>query len=101
MGHKLAIIGATGNVGRELLTSVAESEIIKVDERLNICYMVYSGDILRILPDPTSVDIMWYSPISNIGPMSQEDSVFVVSVIPTLLISVADGDVFKLIFMTA
>ncbi|MDG1135734.1 MAG: cytochrome c biogenesis protein ResB, partial [Bacteroidales bacterium] len=70
-----------------------DNEIIKVDERLNICYMVYSGDILRILPDPTSVDIMWYSPISNIGPMSQEDSVFVVSVIPTLLISVADGDV--------
>ena len=69
-----------------------DNEIIKVDERLNICYMVYSGDLLRILPDPTSVDIMWYSPVSEIGPMSQEDSVFVISVVPTLLIAVADGD---------
>ena len=32
MGHKLAIVGATGNVGRELLATVAESEIIEVDE---------------------------------------------------------------------
>ncbi len=32
MGHKLAIVGATGNVGREILASLSESEIIKCDE---------------------------------------------------------------------
>lgn len=32
MAYKLAIVGATGNVGRELLTSLAESEILQCDE---------------------------------------------------------------------
>ena len=32
MGYKIGIIGATGNVGRELLNSLSESEIIKCDE---------------------------------------------------------------------
>lgn len=32
MGYKLAIIGATGNVGREILNSLAESDILQCDE---------------------------------------------------------------------
>lgn len=32
MGYKLAIVGATGNVGRELLSCLSESEILNIDE---------------------------------------------------------------------
>ncbi len=72
--------------------SKLDNELIKVDERLNICYMVYSGDILKILPDPTNIDKSWYSPLSRIVNVPQEDSLFLTSVIPTMLSAVSQGD---------
>ena len=72
--------------------SKLDNELIKVDERLNICYMVYSGDILKVLPDPTNIDQPWYSPISKIGRVPQEDSLFLATVVPTLLTAVSSGD---------
>ena len=32
MGYKVAIVGATGNVGRELLATLAESDVIECDK---------------------------------------------------------------------
>ena len=32
--------------------SKMEQDIIKTDEKVNICYMVYTGDLLRIFPAP-------------------------------------------------
>ncbi len=39
-----------------------DKELLKVDERANICYMVYNGDLFRIFPSPNAGDTRWYSP---------------------------------------
>lgn len=38
-----------------------DNEMIKVDERVNICYMVYTGMILKMFPLPDSDGKKWYS----------------------------------------
>ncbi len=43
-----------------------ENELIKVDERVNICYMVYTGRLLRIFPKPGDKNLTWYSPVEAI-----------------------------------
>ena len=39
-----------------------DNELIKVDERLNIAYMVYTGALLKIYPVPNDVNNKWVSP---------------------------------------
>lgn len=70
-----------------------DNELIKVDERLNICYMVYSGEMFNILPDPTNPDKPWYSPVSKLENLPQEDSMFLSTIVPTMLTAVAEGDI--------
>ncbi len=68
-----------------------DTEILRVDERMNISYMAYSGDLLRILPDANDPDQKWHSPntISNV--YSGDDSLFAVNIVQLYLESVRDG----------
>ncbi len=43
-----------------------DKEVIKVDERVNVCYLVYTGELLRIFPKPNDKNQKWYSPIEAI-----------------------------------
>lgn len=38
-----------------------DKEVIKVDERLNICYMIYAGDFMKVFPVKDST-MKWYDP---------------------------------------
>ena len=38
-----------------------DKEIIKVDERLNICFMIYSGEFMKIFPVKDQ-SLKWHSP---------------------------------------
>jgi cytochrome c-type biogenesis protein CcsB len=38
-----------------------EKDVIKVDERVNICYMIYSGSLFRIFPKPGDENNKWYA----------------------------------------
>ncbi len=40
-----------------------DKDVIKVDERVNVVYMVYTGDLLRIIPDIRDKNGAWISPI--------------------------------------
>jgi cytochrome c-type biogenesis protein CcsB len=53
-----------------------DNEIIRADERLNICYLVYSGTVLKIFPAPHDSAHTWYSPVSTEPVFTGEDSVF-------------------------
>jgi len=53
-----------------------ENEIIRTDERLNICYLVFTQDVLKVFPVPGSTSHKWYSPVTVSGVFSSEDSVF-------------------------
>ena len=55
-----------------------EKDIIKLDERLNIAYMVYYGNLFKIFPKPadnhghTNAN-KWYNPIDAIGKFHDKD----------------------------
>lgn len=40
-----------------------DKEIIRVDERLNITYMIFNGSILKLFPKPNDPNHTWYSPL--------------------------------------
>lgn len=69
-----------------------DKDIIKVDERLNICYMVFTGEMLKILPDPNDSHKSWYSPTSELNTVYGEDSVFIATIIPGYLNAVGTKD---------
>lgn len=70
-----------------------DNDVMKVDERLNICFMVYNGDMLTILPDPFNSHKPWYSPVSEFVNLPQEDSAFLKTIIPAFFTSVSKGNI--------
>ena len=59
-----------------------DNEIIRLDERINICYLLFTGDLLRVLPIPGDSSHTWYSYRTIAGKVNSPDSVFLNNVIP-------------------
>ena len=56
----------------------ADKEFIAVDERVNICFMIYQGGLLRIFPVPEDKDYHWITPVDpGLHGMTGMDSAFV------------------------
>lgn len=51
-----------------------EKEIIKIDERVNVAYMVYSGRFMRVFPLKGDADDKWYFPQEALETFPGEDS---------------------------
>jgi cytochrome c-type biogenesis protein CcsB len=54
-----------------------DNEIIRTDERLNICYLVYNGSLLKLFPDPNDSTHKWHSGVTDIQSFKGDDSIFV------------------------
>ncbi len=54
-----------------------DNEILKVDERFNILYQALTGNYLKVFPQPTANDQMWFNSEFQQAGFSSEDSVFV------------------------
>ena len=68
-----------------------DKEVIAVDERVNVCYMVYNGSFFRFFPMPYDPNNTWYSDSqTNIG-FSADDSLFVYSILPIYYQSIFQG----------
>ncbi len=72
--------------------NVFDKEVMKVDERMNICYMIYNGQFLKMLPDPTDPYKQWYSPASKITGLNADDSLFLVKALPAFFSAVDEND---------
>lgn len=59
-----------------------DKEVIKVDERVNICYMMSRGDFMRIFPLRDGTDHWGVATDAVRNDVSMEDSLFVMSVLP-------------------
>jgi cytochrome c-type biogenesis protein CcsB len=68
-----------------------DTELLRVDERMNICYMVYSGNLLRILPDRDDPNFTWHSPNTIPSVYTGEDSLFAVNITQLYLEGVREG----------
>jgi cytochrome c-type biogenesis protein CcsB len=58
-----------------------DKEVISADEKVNIFYMVYSGNFLRLFPRTYDPKAQWYNPNDKVEGSSREDSLFVTNVI--------------------
>lgn len=57
--------------------SKMENELIRLDERANLCYLIYTGDFFRIFPKPGDKNNTWYSPEDAAAAFHGDDSLFV------------------------
>ena len=74
-----------------------DQEVMKVDERVNVCYMVYSGSLLRIFPVKDDPDQKWYTPNNAAHMLSSEDSLFVSGVLSLYRNSLmSEGETYNL-----
>jgi len=51
-----------------------DKAILKVDERVNICYMVYTGSLVKIWPKPNDINNKWYATIEALQAFNKEDA---------------------------
>ncbi|BAX79399.1 cytochrome c biogenesis protein [Labilibaculum antarcticum] len=68
-----------------------DKEIISVDERVNISYMVFTGEFLKIFPDPNDDMHAWYNPTAELA-ITGDDSLFVKKSILLLGQALNNGD---------
>jgi cytochrome c-type biogenesis protein CcsB len=59
-----------------------DKEVMAVDERVNISYMVYNGSFLRFFPIPDDPSNKWVSPAMSETLLFGDDSLFVNSILP-------------------
>ena len=57
---------------KPLEKSVYDKELVKVDERLNVAYMVYTGTLLQIYPKPNDKTNKWMNPQDAITKFPKE-----------------------------
>ena len=68
-----------------------DKEIIDVDERVNISYMIYTGQFLRIFPKEDDPAHTWYTPAQSAAFPGYEDSVFVAGIIDLYFHALDEG----------
>ncbi len=50
-----------------------DKEVLKIDERVNISYMVYTAELIKIWPKPNDVNNKWYATIEALQTFSIEN----------------------------
>ena len=59
-----------------------DKDVMKVDERVNVVYMVYIGDYLKIFPKPGDPDNKWFNPEAAHLNFDSTDAGFVENILP-------------------
>ncbi|MFT3737164.1 MAG: cytochrome c biogenesis protein CcsA [Breznakibacter sp.] len=70
-----------------------DQEVIKVDEQVNVFYMVQAGKLFKLFPDPTDSHLPWRtSDAFPIKSLSREDSLFVRNAFPLYIGALIEGN---------
>ncbi len=67
-----------------------DKEVIKVDERVNITYMVFKGDFLKIFPKRDDPNNSWYTP-NDVIKFDSADANFIKNIIPVYFGSIKNS----------
>lgn len=62
-----------------------DNEIIKINEKVGIAYMIFSNDMLRIFPRPHDSTNTWYAPANASEQITYNDSLFVSNIFQSYL----------------
>jgi len=91
-GYKLRDMVSQAYAKKPAERSKFDNDVIKVDERVNISYLVYTGDLLKILPDPRDSHNPWFKPAQKVEGLNPDDSAFIYDVIPYYFMSLGAGN---------
>ncbi len=81
-GYKLRDLVSQAYARKPSERSKFDNDVIAVDERVNIAYLVFTGELLRIFPDPRDSHHPWFHPGSDLEGLNADDSAFVSQAIP-------------------
>ena len=68
-----------------------DKEILKVDERVNIMYMTFTGSLLRIFPSPKDKTGRWYAPLDAINHFDEKNGKFVQAILANYFSNIDDS----------
>ena len=69
-----------------------DKELLKVDERANVCFMVYNGDVFKIFPSPEGTkNDKWFAPVEAMQQFSKENGTVIQQLTMNYLQSVGEG----------
>ncbi len=69
-----------------------DNDVIAVDERVNISYLAFTGELMKLLPDPRDSHNPWFTPGQQVAGLNPDDSAFVVNILPYYFSSLSKGD---------
>ncbi|MCF6353202.1 MAG: cytochrome c biogenesis protein CcsA [Cyclobacteriaceae bacterium] len=76
--YKLIEVVNAAYAKKPAMQSTFDKALMKVDERVNIAYMVYQGMLLKVFPVPNDLGNHWVSPLDEeFYTLTGDDSVFV------------------------
>jgi cytochrome c-type biogenesis protein CcsB len=110
----LVSFGKDGNgaykIGEEVNTAYSkppaqrnktDKELMKIDERVNVIYMIYKGDFMKLFPSNDSLHT-WVSPQEALHTAkTKEDSLYFISIIPQMAEAVQSNNAVSLKEVTA
>ncbi|MBL0687669.1 MAG: cytochrome c biogenesis protein CcsA [Sulfurospirillum sp.] len=89
--YKLEKYAEEANRKKPALRNKFDKDVIKVDERVNICYYVYTGEIFKMIPKIGDPNNKWHSPKSAISHFSDSESMHVRSLLTDYFKSIDQG----------
>jgi cytochrome c-type biogenesis protein CcsB len=89
--YKLARHAEIANRKKPAERNLFDKDVLKVDERLNVCYMVYTGEIFRIIPKIGDPENTWYSPKTSISQFPPQESAEVRALLVGYFDAIAKG----------
>ncbi|DAB41251.1 MAG TPA: cytochrome C biogenesis protein [Sulfurovum sp. UBA12169] len=89
--YKIYDAVSDANRKKPLDQSTYDKELIKIDERVNVSYMVYQGTILRIYPQADDVNNKWAAPLEAIKTFESKTRDLVTLSVSAYFQSVAEG----------
>ncbi|MBU2949246.1 cytochrome c biogenesis protein CcsA [Tamlana agarivorans] len=81
--YKLGEVVEKANKKKPAERNEFDKEVIKVDERFNILYNVFSGNYLKIFPNSNDENNKWHSQTHDFLDFPPEDAQFAQQIIPT------------------
>jgi len=73
-GYKLAELVEVAVRKEQKHRDMLDKEVLKIDERVNITYAVYTGSLLRMWPKPNDDNNKWYPTIESLQTFSEQDA---------------------------
>jgi cytochrome c-type biogenesis protein CcsB len=73
-GYKLASLIDEATRKHPASQNKLDKALLAIDERINICYMLFTGELLRILPKPHDAHSTWFSPLTAIKNFPDNES---------------------------